>query len=275
MTISGIIKKLENAPTIAEGGHTKDNLEYGNPEQECTGIVTTCFPSVDVIRKAAAMGANFIVCHERPFYIKPTDTAWLREDAVFQAKKKLLDDANIVIWRYHDHIHGGSPLQGNLSHTDMIFYGVMKVLGWEAYVTGDPSRPLTFRLPETTVRKLARELIEKMHLNGIRVLGDIDATISTVFVCGHLFGTEADHEVIRQSAAGNYDVLLPLELVDYTLGEYIRDSAQLGMPKAILSMGHFNFEEPGMQYMVQWLPQLTGNIPVSYVASGDGFQYIV
>jgi hypothetical protein len=275
MKISEIIKTLQNSPSIAQGGHTKDNLEYGDPEQDCTGIVTTCFASANVIHEAAAKGANFIICHERTFYIKPTETPWLQEDAVFRAKKKLLDDAGIAIWRYHDHIHGGCPVPGVLSQTDMIFYGVMKILGWEPYLTGDSAAPFTYRLPETTVCGLAHELINKMNLNGIRVLGDINAKVSTVFICGHLFGTPEDHEVVRRAAAGNYDVLLPLELVDYTLGEYVRDSARLGMPKAILSMGHFNLEEPGMQYMAEWLPQLTREIPVSFVASGDGFQYIV
>ncbi len=275
MKISEIIKMLENSPSIAQGGHTKDNLEYGDVERECTGIVTTCFASADVIREAAAMGANFIVCHERTFYIKPTETPWLQKDPVFLAKKKLLDDAGITVWRYHDHIHGGCPIPGPLSNTDMIFYGVMKILKWEKYLTGDPTVPLTFRLPETTVRELARELINKMNLKGLRVLGDIEARVSTVYVCGHLFGIPEDHEVVRRVAEGNYDVLIPLELVDYTLGEYVRDSARLGMPKAILNIGHFNYEEPGMRYMAEWLPQLTGTLPVRFVASGDGFQYIV
>ena len=43
---------------------TRDKVLYGNPHQECTGIITTCWASVDVIREAAKRGANLIIAHE-------------------------------------------------------------------------------------------------------------------------------------------------------------------------------------------------------------------
>lgn len=54
-----------------------------------------------------------------------------------------------------------------------------------------------------------------------------------------------------------------MELIDFTVSEYIRDSAMLGMPKAILAVGHFNTEEPGMEYMVHYIPEaLSEAIPL-------------
>ncbi len=44
--------------------HTNDMVHYGNPDKECTGIVVTCFAAVDVICKAAELGANLIIVHE-------------------------------------------------------------------------------------------------------------------------------------------------------------------------------------------------------------------
>ena len=56
---------------------------------------------------------------------------------------------------------------------------------------------------------------------------------------------------------------------------YIRDSAELGIPKALILLGHFNTEEPGMKFMAEtWLPKVVGDLPVHFVQSGDGFQYI-
>ena len=43
---------------------TRDKILYGDPDQECTGIVTTIYASVDVIRKAHELGANLIIAHE-------------------------------------------------------------------------------------------------------------------------------------------------------------------------------------------------------------------
>ena len=40
---------------------TRDKVLYGDVDKECTGVVTTIYASVDVIRKAAKAGANLIV----------------------------------------------------------------------------------------------------------------------------------------------------------------------------------------------------------------------
>ena len=69
--------------------------------------------------------------------------------------------------------------------------------------------------------------------------------------------------------------MLPLELIDYTLSEYVKDSAQLGMDRCILAPGHFNIEEPGMKYMEKWLDKaLPEKIPFKYVQAGDMYEFI-
>ena len=40
---------------------TRDQILYGDPEQELKGIVTTCFASYEVIEKAIAAGANLVI----------------------------------------------------------------------------------------------------------------------------------------------------------------------------------------------------------------------
>ena len=72
------------------------------------------------------------------------------------------------------------------------------------------------------------------------------------------------------------DLLIPLEIVDWTLTSYVRDACQLGMPKAILEMGHFNTEELGMKYLAKLLPEVTGaDVPVKFIKSGDTYSYIM
>jgi putative NIF3 family GTP cyclohydrolase 1 type 2 len=275
MKILEIIDKLKAYHPPVTDPETSDTVKYGNPDKECTGIAVTCFASADVIRKTAELGANLIICHEPTFYSHPDKTEWLKDNKVYQAKTKLLDETGIVIWRDHDCIHG-SPYKCVGEHTDMIYFGIMKALGWEPYMLNYPNKPLLYKLPETTVHELSRELIAKLHLNGMRVIGDTDARVSTVFICEHVFGDESDNGVIKQVEEENIDVIIPLELIEWNVSEYVRDSAQLGIPKAILNIGHFNFEEAGMKYMAEWLPGVIGgNIPVHYVQSGDGFRYIV
>ena len=66
-----------------------------------------------------------------------------------------------------------------------------------------------------------------------------------------------------------------MELIDFTLTEYIKDSGQLGMDRAILAAGHFNVEEPGMKYMLKWIDDaLSEHIDTHYVQAGDMYTYM-
>jgi len=58
MKISEIIEKLKAFHPEIDESRTSDTLKYGNAEQECTGIVVTCFASADVIREAAELGVK-------------------------------------------------------------------------------------------------------------------------------------------------------------------------------------------------------------------------
>ena len=253
---------------------TRDKILYGDPEQECTGIVTTCWASVDVIKQAHEFGANLIISHEALFWNRGDKTDWLleQENKTFLEKKKLLDEAGIVVWRDHDYIHSGIPVDG--SYVDGIFYGVMEEIGWEKYLIDDLARPMTFQLPEQTAEEVGKELIEKFGLNGIKVIGNLDTKVSKSAICLHIMG-DFDNQVISRVDKENIDLLICMELTDYTLSEYVRDSGMLNIPKVILAVGHFNTEEPGMKYMVNYIPEAIGEpIPCKFIKSGDMYNYI-
>ena len=275
MKISEIIERVENwHPPLEHPEHTADTVKIGDPDQECTGIAVTCFASVDVVKKAKELGANFIICHEPLFYGDQPNTDWLGGDAVYTEKRKMLEEAGIVVWRDHDRIHGpGGPMAEVHPERDYIYYGLMKELGWDEYVEGEETKPLLFNIPPRTVEELANELIEKFGLTGARIVGDPGATARKVFLCEHINGRPGDEKAIRKAAGA--DVMIPLEIVDWSLSAYIRDAAQLGKGKAIIEMGHFNTEELGMLHMTRWLPEVIENAaPVHYVQSGDAFSYI-
>lgn len=252
---------------------TRDKILYGDVDKECTGIVTTCFASSDVIRKAAELGANLIISHEALFWNHGDHTDWLADNKVFQAKKKLLDDTGITVWRDHDYIHSGIPVEGH-GYVDGIFYGFMKEMHWEQYLASDIQRPMCYVMPATPAKEIARQFIDNFHLNGMRIIGDPDAMVKKIAIAGHIIG-QIDNEVTAEVNKDDIDALITMELTDFTVNEYIRDAAMLGYPKAIIAMGHFNTEEPGMKYMTEYLPAVFGNtIPVHFVQSGDVYSFI-
>lgn len=253
---------------------TRDKVLYGTTDAECTGIVTTCFASAAVIREAQKLNCNLIIPHEALFWNHGDHQEWLKENRTYQAKKKLLDDAGITVWRDHDYIHSGLPLLIH-QYVDGIFYGFAKETGWEGNVisTGK-ARCVDYEFSGVPAREIAEYLVRKLHLNGIRIVGDENTFVHKLRIVGHIDG-RSDNEILSAFENENYDCAIALECTDYTFNEYIRDSAMLGIPKAMIMLGHFNTEEPGMKFMAEtWLPKLLNNeIPVYFIPSGDPFRY--
>lgn len=277
MKISVVIEKLKNYFRGGDGIHPEtmpDGVLYGTTDRECTGIVTAQWPSVEVIKKAKELGANLIITHERLFWNHGEHTDWLAEDKnkTYLGKRKLLESSDITIWRCHDYVHSGIPLQDG-SYCDGIFYGLVKELGWEQYLVKNSEMVVELNLPETTVEEVAKYVIKKLKLRGSRVLGNPHNKVTKVAIPFHVMG-EARKEI---SFANDHNVSLYLtaELIDYTLSEYVRDSSQLNFDKSILALGHFNLEEPGMNYMATYIPKAIGEaVPCQFVKSGDMYHYV-
>ncbi len=247
---------------------SRDQILYGDPEQECTGIVTCIYASIDVIQQASQSGANLIVCHESLFWNHGDHTDWLTDNTVFQEKTRLLEQNGIVVFRNHDYVHSG--IQVNGQWIDGIFYGLADKLGWLSYMDGE--NPMQYTLPPIKASDLARFLKEKLGYNGIRLIGNADAVVHHVQIPMHIIG-RADNDKIVQVERENIDCLLTFELVDFTVAEYIRDAGQLGKNKAIITLGHFNGEQPGMEYMAADLQPLFPQLPVRFAPCGDMYEY--
>lgn len=63
-------------------------------------------------------------------------------------------------------------------------------------------------------------------------------------------------------------------MVDFTVAEYVKDASQLNKNLVIISLGHFNGEEPGMKYMVKYLKALFPQLPVSFIPYGGLYQNV-
>lgn len=255
-----------------EGG--RDRVLCGDPEQECTGIAVTVCATYEVIQKAASQGANFIITHESIFFGSRIDQDGLEENEVYQSKRKLIEDSGIVIWRDHDRMHGnGRPFYPERKRNDYIFYGICKELGWDDYVADDPMKPLLYHIPETTAAELSELFMDKFGLKGLRIVGNRDAKIKTVWFAEHVQGGKNDGEKVAQGLQA--DAIIPFEICDFTLTQFVRDAAAMGQNKVMLEMGHFNCEELGMKYCLQWLPEAIGDsIPLTFIPAGDTFEYI-
>lgn len=257
---------------------TRDKILYGDPNQECTGIVTCLWANADVVERAQELGANLIIAHEALFWNHGDHQDFIAENKTYLAKKRLLDEWGGVVWRCHDYIHSRVPIDTDGALVDGIFYGLAWKLGWLDYRIGDIAMGLDFKIPQTRGEDLARELVEKLGLNGTRLIGDSDAMVSRVHVPMHVMGVAPDDN--RETIyADEHDVdcLMTMEFVDFTTSEFIRDSGMLDQGKCAITIGHFNLEEPGMEYMPTWIPMALGSdeFSATFVPMGDTYQYVV
>ena len=279
-----IEKILAYHPDLGPDYKGCDDWKCGDPERECTGVITAMVATMNVIRETIRLGANLIIVHEPTFYTSEDGPGWFEDfpNAVYEEKRKLLDDNGITIWRDHDHMHIHNP--------DGIFTGVIKYMGWEGravpdFDTGSFGHYIIDLPEEITLEALCRQLIDTIGLNGLRYIGDPKAKLRRAAIVGHLFpgpctkkrsdGAEMEYgNVITQTLEERVDVILPGEVIDWTTAAYVRDAVQQGRAKAMINMGHMNWEELGMKYAKDWISELLGGaVSVTYVPSEDMYSF--
>src|SRR5215217_7420061 len=150
---------------------TVDQLRAGSLDQQVTGIVTTTFPTIDVINKAVNAGANMIISHEAAYYSLDDNQARLAADDISKSKLALLEKNKIALWRFHDSWHAHQP--------DGILWGTLVALGWDKYY--NPAKPRIIMLPQAITLKEAVGMTKsKLNAPQVRVIGNLKKPVKTV-----------------------------------------------------------------------------------------------
>lgn len=262
-----VLLKSCGGQTIQE---TCDQIVAGDPEMEVTGIVTTYMATVNVIKKAVETGANMIITHEPTWFTGSDAQEWCAKDSVYLAKKKLLEDNHIAVWRFHDHMHTCSGM-------DMIYAGVIKELGWEKYLLPDQIYPWVYEIPETTVSGLVEFFKEKLDMSSMQIIGNPDMNCSRIgiLVGGGSLGLGREEMPMEVMEKNELDVLVCGDITEWTTCAYINDAYQLGMKKAMIKLGHEKSEEAGMKHLAPWLQELVGtDLKVTFVDAKEPFTYL-
>jgi hypothetical protein len=70
------------------------------------------------------------------------------------------------------------------------------------------------------------------------------------------------------------EVVICGETAEWQVFEYVRDAVHMGLKRSLIILGHERSEEPGMQYLVDWLQPRFPEVPVTHIPSGDPLQFI-
>jgi putative NIF3 family GTP cyclohydrolase 1 type 2 len=236
-----------------------DTLKSGSRDQIVTGIVTTMFATLTVIRKAIELKANFIIAHEPTFYNHLDETDWLKNDPVYQFKSDLLTEHGIAVWRNHDYVH---RLQ-----IDGVQAGVVNELGWNEYY----QQNAVLNLPETTLGGLINHIKVKMGVPALRYVGNLDQKASKILLLPGAIGGRRQIELIMKEKP---DVLICGESPEWETPEYVRNANEMGEKLALIVIGHSASEEGGSEFMKSWIEENIPGMPVTHFASGNSLKIL-
>jgi putative NIF3 family GTP cyclohydrolase 1 type 2 len=259
-TVKQIMDKFISQVPGGVKSETVDTLKAGSPDTVVTGIVTTMFATIQVIRKAIDQGANFIIAHEPTFYNHTDNTTWLQNDDVYQFKADLLKQHNIAVWRNHDYIHTLKP--------DGVMMGVLKQLEWEQYADKDLPNLLTMQ--STPLRDLVHQAKVKLNIDMVRYVGDLSETCRRVLFLEGAAGGQRQIEAIMKYKP---NAIFCGEISEWETAEYVRDARAKGDNISLIVLGHIASEEPGSEFMLEWVKKNVPGVKVSHITSGNSLKF--
>ncbi len=234
------------------GEDTVDTCKAGDLSRNVQKLAVCFIATPRVIKQAAAWGADMILTHEPTFYTND-DTA--DTDAVTLVKQQLIAEHNIVICRFHDGMHTAFP--------DPIAEGLVK----QASLSGEMCDSVHFRLEESmTARELATLLKVRCGLSHVRLIG---APTQPISMLGLYLGAPDGNRVMADLKSGQSDCIVIGEVCEWSIGEYVRDAAQLGFARSMIILGHVGAERDGMRLLADRVSVMFPSVETQYFESEE------
>ncbi len=259
ITAREVVAEIQKQVGVEWKKETVDTFKAGNPDTPVTGIAVTMMATMDVLQRASAQGLNFVVTHEPTFYSHlDTPEGMPESDPVWAEKRAFIEKHGMVVWRFHDHWHMRKP--------DGIEAGMVRSLGWEKFQKSE--NQYLFVLPETTVKKLAQELANKLDSPVVRVVGDPEMKVTKVGFSPGAAGFQRETQALERD---DVQVLVVGETREWETVEYAADAVTQGRNKALIVIGHVPSEQGGMEECTRWLKGFVKEVPVEFVAAKEPF----
>jgi putative NIF3 family GTP cyclohydrolase 1 type 2 len=255
LTAGQVVDRIKEHLGVPWQGGPTDTFKTGAADTPVTGIATTVMSTFDVIKRAAAARRNMVITHEPTFWLGNDDVGGFASDAVYKQKLQFIRDNDLVVWRFHDHLHARQP--------DMSAVGLAEALGWAGYVRKD--EPRVYVLPPVRLRDVARDIEQRLRLPAIRVVGDPQLTIRRAAL---MQGTAPFH---MATVLPNVDLVVAGEQREWEGVEYAFDANTAGMAKGLILIGHWVSEDQGMRLCADWVKSFVSEVPVEWIPAGDPF----
>ena len=259
ITAREVVAEIQKQVGVEWQKETVDTFKAGNPDTAVTGIAVTMMATMDVLQRASAKGLNFVITHEPTFYAHLDVPEGMPEsDPVWAEKRAFIEKHGMVVWRFHDHWHMRKP--------DGIEAGMVRSLGWEKFQRSE--NQYLFVMPETTVKKLAEEVANKLDSPVVRVVGEPEMKVTKVGFSPGAAGFQRETQALERD---DVQVLLVGETREWETVEYAADAVTQGRNKALIVIGHVPSEQGGMEECTRWLKGFVKTVPVEFVATKEPY----
>ena len=258
LTAGEVVDRIKANLTCPWAEETVDTYKSGGPDTRITGVACTFMATIDVMERAAEQGCNLIITHEPTYYNHLDETDMLQGDPVFTAKQALIDEHQLVVFRFHDHLHRTTP--------DGVYVGMIDKLQWKPYQL--EGKRNIFDLQGKSLQEITAYMKEIFPDAVIRVIGDPGLQVHHAAFSPGAPGSQAHVRYLQQE---DINLVVIGEAPEWESLSYVRDASQAGFPKAMIILGHTVSEEAGMEYCARWMDSFIDEIPVKFIASGDPF----
>lgn len=259
LTAGQVIDRIKANVGIPWRAQTVDNIIAGSADTPVKGIATTMMATLDVVKRAAAAGKNMVITHESTFFSHQDRVDQFLKDETYLHKLDFLNKNNMVVFHFHDHLHGLKPMDG-------VAKGMIRELGWEKY--NDPQNFRQYNFPGIPLAKLTKELETKLKIRTMRVAGDPNLPIKRAMASWGNCSLMPGVPFISQPGV---DVLIIGETHEWELVEYVQDMISSGQKKALIVLGHVVSEQSGMKFCADWLRGFVTEVPIEFIAAVEPF----
>ena len=111
----------------------------------------------------------------------------------------------------------------------------------------------------------------KLGVRNVRFAGEMDVPMDKVVP---LIGSPGENWHFAQLSSEACQVLLGGEVCEWRVAEYARDGMQLGMEKAVITIGHVGSERAGMEYLAGEIAKAHPEIQTLYVECEEVYGYL-
>jgi hypothetical protein len=254
LTAQGVIDRLRGKAGVPWRDDTADGIKAGSADALVTGIATTVMATLDVLRRATAGTHNLVIAQEPTFYTAGEDGGGRGGDPVLAAKRALVDERHVVVWRFSDHWNARRPSEPVTA--------LANALGWSTYRQANADG--LYRIPDIRLDALIEHVRTRLHVRGgLRWLGVPDMPVRTVLLSPGT--TDLASTVARMPHA---DVLLAGEPREWEAVPYVLDTRPR---KAMIAVGRVVSLEPSAAACAAWVRSLVPEVPVDAIAVGDPY----